>query len=83
MANGYSRSDKHDSIALRVKELADKAKTIGRLETMLETNKIYYESVNLASGKELLIFTGSSGYDIVGVSVRKAGGQLVVEPMWN
>lgn len=79
----YSYSDKHESIRSILVEIAKRSRSWADFKNHLAKRSIYYEEIDLANGKQLLVFTGSSGYDIVGCSIRWQDGHFVVEEMYN
>ena len=79
----YSYSDKHEPTRNILMEIATHSRSWADFEGYLKRGSIYYEEINLANGKQLLVFTGSSGYDIAGCSVRRQDGHFVVEDMYN
>ena len=74
-------SDRYLEIYEICERLAENSKSFFEFEKALKAKEIPYEEVELASGKELLIFTGSSGYDVAGITVRMDGRQIVLEEM--
>ena len=79
----YTYSEKHVATVDKVHKLSKTVKTIQELATLLKKNNIAFEALELASGCQLLIFTGSSGYDIVGVSVKNDCGKIVLEEIFS
>lgn len=74
-------SDRHLEIYEICERLAENSNSLFEFEKALKAKEIPYEEVELASGKELLIFTGSSGYDVAGITVKTNGRQIVLEEM--
>ena len=74
-------SDRHLEIYEICERLAENSKSLFEFEKALKAKEIPYEEVELVFGKELLIFTGSSGYDVVGITVKTDGRQIVLEEM--
>ena len=74
-------SDRHLEIYGICEHLAGNSKSLRKFGQALKAKKIPFEEVELASGKELLIFTGSSGYDVAGITVKMDGRQIVLEEM--
>ena len=72
-------SDSHLEIYETCEQIASKTKSIQQFAKELKLRGISYENHSLQTGRELLIFTGSSGYDIVGVSVRMVDRHIRVE----
>ena len=74
-------SDRHPLIAAKCSELAKGVRSMQDYAKALKSNKIPFEDYTLATGRELLIFTGSSGYDIVGLTAKMRGGRIVLDEM--
>lgn len=76
-------SEEHISRKQLVAELTYRARSMDDLCRLLETNKIGYEDYTLANGRMLLIFTGSSGYDVCGFSIMRKNNRFVIEDMYS
>ena len=72
-------SDSHLEICKTCEQIASKTKSIQQFAKELKLRGISYENCPLQTGRELLVFTGSSGYDIVGVSIRMVDRHICVE----
>ena len=79
----YSCSDRHELTRNILREIAEHSRSWADFKGYLKKGSIAYEEINLANGKQLLIFTGSSGYDIVGCAVKRQRGHFVVENIYR
>ena len=74
-------SPRHNEIKEKLQKIAESVHDIDGFAKSLKTNHIAYEDVTIANGRQLLIFTGSSGYDIVGCSVKCEYGHIIISDM--
>ena len=79
----YNYSDRHEPTRNILIEIAERSRSWADFEGYLQKDSIAYEEINLASGKRLLIFTGPSGYDIIGCAVKWENGHFVVEDLYS
>ena len=79
----YSCSEKHIPRKQLVTELTHRVRNMDDLCCLLEANNIGYEDYTLANGRMLLIFTGSSAYDVSGFSIMKKNNRFVIEDLYS
>ena len=75
-------SNKHIEIKNKLYEIADIAHNINEYAAILKSENIPFEDYTLANGRQLLVFTGSSGCDIVGCSIMYKNKNAVIEDMY-
>ena len=66
-------SENHERIKAKLFEIGEQAESIDEFASLLDKEGIVYESISLTIGKELLIFTGDTSYQITGCAVRYWG----------
>ncbi len=74
-------SERHPIIKEKLEEFASQCKSLEQYARLIRRAGIPYQDITTASGRELLVFTGSSGCDIVGCCVKRVNGQIVVDDM--
>lgn len=74
----YTQSSKHHKMEELLQSFVDNSKNLSEFVKKLKANKISYEDCPLASGREIWVFTGSSGYDVVGISVKENNRKIVL-----
>jgi len=81
-----TKSSKHEEIKDILFEIAETTRSFEKYKELLRQRKIRFEEIELANGRELLIFTApSSAFDIIGCSVffNKYNKQIVIDEMYN
>ena len=76
-----TKSKNHDIIGHILEGIIDCSKSWEDLKKNIRANRIHFEEVILASGPELLVYTGSSGYDIVGYSIMLNEDEVSIKEM--
>lgn len=79
----YNCSERHETTRNLLMEFAEHSRSWADFERYLKKDSIAYEEINLSSGKQLLIYTGSSGYSIFGCAVKWKNGHFVVEDLYS
>lgn len=78
-----TRSKEHTKIGDKLESIKTISKNLEEFKQNLKRNRIYFEEYQLANGKELLVFTGSSGYDIIGYSIRQQNRIITIEEIMD
>lgn len=81
--SSYSCSETHILRKKLVTNLTHRVRSIDDLCCLLAANNISYEDYTLANGRILLIFTGSSAYDISGFSIMKKNNRFAIEDLYS
>ena len=75
----YTQSDQHESIGTQIQQVVAAHRTLNDIKRVLKQVGIVSEDLQLANCRTLNIYTGGSGYDIVGYSIIQKGGKISVE----
>ena len=83
MSENYTYSNEHAEIKNKLYRIAGKAHNINEYAALLKVEKIGFEDIQLTNGRQLLVFTGSSGYDIAGCAIKYKNKKAIIEDMYN
>ena len=74
-----SSSKTHTVMKIMLQKFANESKNLTEYTKFLKANDITYEDYELANGRQITVYTGSSGYDIVGVAAKIKNGKIIIE----
>ncbi len=79
----YRYSEHHKQIGESINKVISETKTLDQIKKELKKIGVFGEDIQLANCRMINIFTGSSGYDIVGYSIIQRGNKISVEEMYD
>ena len=76
-------SDTHKETLKKLINITREVHDLDTYARILKENKIAYEDYYLADGRQIAVYTGSSGYDIVGICAKQCGHGIALEALYS